>query len=158
MSAVINHEFVPVVHLHPGQIYVAAEPATVMTILGSCVAVCLWDPFAKIAGINHFLLPSMPLSPGVDTRYGNTAMQRLIDDTLARGASKQRLMAKIFGGANVILAFVPKKPIGAQNVDVAREVLTRNGIEVVAEQTGGRHGRKLHFDTWSGAVRIKELG
>jgi chemotaxis protein CheD len=157
MSTMPGFEITPVVHLHPGQIYIAAEPATVMTILGSCVAVCLWDPHARIAGINHFLLPSIPIAPAVDARYGNTAMQRLIDDIVARGASKSRLTAKVFGGANVILAFVPKKPIGTQNVEVAREVLGRNGIEIVAEQTGGRRGRKLHFDTATGAVRIKEL-
>jgi chemotaxis protein CheD len=157
MSAMVRYEITPVVHLHPGQIYIASEPATVTTILGSCVAVCLWDPYARIAGINHFLLPSIPISPANDARYGNTAMQRLIDDIVARGASKPRLMAKIFGGANVMLAFVPKKPIGTLNVEVAREVLGRNGIEIVAEQTGGRRGRKLHFDTATGAVRIKEL-
>jgi len=158
MSAVIRFDSPPVVHLHPGQIFIATEPATVMTILGSCVAVCLWDPLAKIAGINHFLLPSIPISSTKDARYGNTAMQRLVDDIIDRGASKHRLMAKVFGGANVILAFVPKKPIGTQNVEIAREILARNGIEIVSEQTGGRHGRKLHFDTATGAVRIKELG
>lgn len=157
MSAVIEHQSLPVVHLHPGQIFIGSEPTTVTTILGSCVAVCLWDPFARLAGINHFLLPSMPVFASHDTRYGNKAMQRLIDDMLARGASKPRLMAKVFGGANVILAFVPKKPIGAQNVEMAREVLTQNSIEIVAEQTGGHRGRKLHFDTHTGAVRIKEL-
>ncbi len=157
MSAMPHYEGAPIVHLHPGQIFVAAEPATVMTILGSCVAVCLWDPLERIAGINHFLLPSMPLSSNRDARYGNTAMQRLIDDIVARGAAKHRLMARVFGGANVILAFVPKKPIGTQNVEMAREVLARHGIEIVAEETGGRRGRKLHFDTGTGGVRIKEL-
>ena len=157
MSAVVLEQSMPVVHLHPGQIFIASEPAMVTTILGSCVAVCLWDPLAKIAGVNHFLLPSIPIPSAQDTRYGNTAVQRLIEDILARGAAKQRLTAKIFGGANTILAFMPKKPIGAQNVEVAREILGRHGIEIVAEQTGGRRGRKLHFDTSTGAVRIKEL-
>ena len=157
MSAAVRYETTPVVHLHPGQIYVSSEPATVMTILGSCVAVCLWDAQARIAGINHFLLPSIPVSSANDARYGNTAMKLLIDDIVARGASKSRLMAKIFGGANVILAFTPKKPIGTQNVEVARDILQRHAIEIVAEGTGGRRGRKLHFDTWTGAVRIKEL-
>ena len=157
MSAASLPQGAPVVHLHPGQIFIASEPATVTTILGSCVAVCLWDPLAKIAGINHFLLPSVPVASSHDARYGNRAMQRLIDDIVARGASTHRLMAKIFGGANVILAFTPKKPIGTQNVEMAREVLGRHAIDIVAEQTGGHRGRKLHFDTSTGAVRIKEL-
>jgi len=157
MSALLNVQAPPVVHLHPGQIFVGDEPASVMTILGSCVAVCLWDPLVRVAGINHYLLPSMPLSSNRDARYGNTAMERLIGDVLSRGASKHRLVAKIFGGANVILAFEPKKPIGMQNVEMAREVLARHGIEVAAEESGGRRGRKLHFETGTGVVRVKEL-
>lgn len=158
MTAAVRLETVtPLVHLHPGQLYVASTPGTVMTILGSCVAVCLWDPLVHVAGINHYLLPSIPAASSHDARYGNTAMQRLIDDIVSAGASKHRLIAKIFGGANVILAFSPKKSIGEQNADIAREVLTRNGIKIEAEQTGGRRGRKLHFDTGTGAVRVKEL-
>jgi len=157
MSAMPSLQAPPVVHLHPGQIFVASEPASVMTILGSCVAVCLWDPLMRVAGINHFLLPNLPLSSNRDARYGNTAMERLIADVISRGASKHRLVAKVFGGANVILAFQPKKSIGLQNVEMAREVLALHGIRIEAEETGGSRGRKLHFDTATGAVRIKEL-
>ena len=136
----VNNSAHEKLYLHPGQLFASRQSHAVTTILGSCVAVCLWDPLAKIAGVNHFLLPSIPASSTKDARYGNTAMQRLVDDIVSRGASKNRLMAKIFGGANVILAFAPKKPIGTQNVGIAREVLGKNGIEIVAEETDGRRG------------------
>ncbi|HEU4887495.1 MAG TPA: chemotaxis protein CheD, partial [Thermoanaerobaculia bacterium] len=82
-----EHEAVATVYLHPGQIYVTGETVLVSTILGSCVAVCLWDPVASIGGMNHFLLPHGPSSNANDLRYGNTAMQRLLTAIVAKGAA-----------------------------------------------------------------------
>lgn len=151
-------ENIPNVYLFPGQIFTSAEPALVSTILGSCVAVCLWDPVVAVAGINHFLLPANPMRGGSDARYGNIAMQRLVDAVVERGASPRRLLAKIVGGACVIDGFSgSRRSIGEQNVMVAREFLQRNDIAVGGDQTGGRQGRKLLFDTGSGSTYVKEI-
>jgi chemotaxis protein CheD len=142
------------VYLHPGQTFTTSETVLVSTILGSCVAVCLWDPFARVAGMNHYLLPSGPQ----DARYGNRATELLLEAVLAKGAILNRLVAKVFGGACVIAGFTgSRQAIGAQNVAMAREVLARRGISIQAEQTGGNRGRKLLFHTGTGVAYVKEI-
>jgi chemotaxis protein CheD len=151
-------ENLPAVYLFPGQIFASAEPALVSTILGSCVAVCLWDAEVPVGGINHFLLAMNPMTGGSDARYGNTAMQRLLEAVVERGASIRRLLAKIVGGASVIEGFSgPRQSIGEQNVLVAREFLRRHDITISGEQTGGRLGRKLLFHTGTGSAFVKEI-
>jgi chemotaxis protein CheD len=142
------------VYLHPGQIYTASHSVLVSTILGSCVAVCLWDPAARVGGMNHFLLPSGT----ADARYGNAAMEKLVDAMLARGAFVARMVAKVFGGASVIPGFTgARQAIGPQNIEIAKRVLAASSIPVRAEQTGGARGRKLLFHTGSGAAYVKEI-
>ena len=145
-------------YLHPGQIVVTSEPAVITTILGSCVAVCLWDARSGVAGINHFLLSKNPLPGTDDARYGDTAMEALIVSVWKHGAEVNRLVAKIFGGACVLPGFVAnEKSIGEQNIRVARQVLQRHSIEIATDETGGRRGRKLLFDTGDGGAWVKEL-
>lgn len=141
------------VYLHPGQVYVASHAALVSTILGSCVAVCLWDPAARIGGMNHFLLPS-----GKGARYGGEAMAQLIDEMTARGAFAARMIAKVFGGACVIANFTgPRQAIGAQNTEAALRFLADHSIPLRAQQTGGSRGRKLLFHTGTGQAYVKEI-
>jgi chemotaxis protein CheD len=141
------------VYLHPGQIYAASHAALVTTILGSCVAVCLWDPAARVGGMNHFLLPH-----GKGSRYGNDAMRELIDAMTGRGAFVARMVAKVFGGACVIADFTgARKAIGAQNAEAALRFLAAHDIPLRAEQTGGRRGRKLLFHTGTGQAYVKEI-
>ena len=141
------------VYLHPGQIFSAAHAAYVTTVLGSCVAVCLWDPVARVGGVNHFLLPK-----GKGPRYGDAAMQQLIEEMTIRGAFTARMVAKVFGGACVLAAFSGAgKAIGDQNVEAAKTFLAAHSIPVRAEQTGGRRGRKLLFHTGTGQAYIKEI-
>ena len=148
----------PNVYLYPGRIFTSVEPMVVSTILGSCVAVCLWDPSAAVGGINHFLLPSNPSRGASDPRYGDTAMTRLIDSMVERGAATRRLVAKIVGGASVLDAFAgARKSIGDQNVAIAREFLSRLDIRITGDQTGGRKGRKLLFHTGNGTAYVKEI-
>ena len=87
------------VYLHPGQFTVAVAPCTITTILGSCVAVCLFDPVARIGGLNHFLLPRAP-GKNNSLRFGNVAVPRLIEAMVECGAVKRRLQAKVIGGAS----------------------------------------------------------
>lgn len=153
-----TNEPVATVYLHPGQIYITAETVLVTTVLGSCVAVCLFDPVTEIGGMNHFLLPATPVRGADDLRYGNTAMERLISTMQVKGAVLDRLVAKVFGGACVIPGFSgAREAIGTKNVAAAREALTRHGIKTIGEQTGGRRGRKLLFHTGHGAAYVKEI-
>jgi chemotaxis protein CheD len=145
------------VYLHPGQLFVTAEPATVTTILGSCVSVCLWDATSRVAGINHFLLPKNPMPGNDDARYGDTAMDALFVALWKKGAAFDRLVAKIFGGASVLHGAATSRSIGDQNAVIARAVLQRHGITAVAEQIGGVKGRKLLFDATDGSAWIKEI-
>ena len=142
------------VYLHPGQIFTASHAVLVSTVLGSCVAVCLWDPQARIGGMNHFLLPSGKNDP----RYGNAAMQQLVDEMIGRGALVARMVAKVFGGACVIPGFTgARQAIGTQNAEAAMKFLAEHSIPVRAEQTGGRRGRKLLFHTGNGQAYVKEI-
>lgn len=141
------------VYLHPGQVYAARHAALVSTVLGSCVAVCLWDAVARVGGMNHFLLPK-----GKGPRYADEAMRQLIDEMTRRGAHVGQLVAKVFGGASVLAAFNGAgKAIGAQNVEAATQFLAAHAIPLRAEQTGGRRGRKLLFHTGTGQAYVKEI-
>lgn len=154
MTAFMSAEEAPEsVYLHPGQIYTASHAALVSTVLGSCVAVCLWDPSARIGGMNHYLLPS-----GKGPRYCNDAMSQLLDEMTGRGAFVARMVAKVFGGACVIPGFSgERKAIGTQNAEAARQFLAAHSIPVRADQTGGIRGRKLLFHTGTGQAYVKEI-
>ena len=145
-------------YLHAGQIHVSADPCRVSTILGSCVAVCVWDPQARIGGVNHFLLPYCADGNLATPRFGNVAVASLIQGLLALGAHRSRLQAKVFGGACVIEAFRGSgRHLGEKNVEMALSVLAEAVIPVVAQDVGGHHGRKLIFDTGGGAAWVRGL-
>lgn len=142
-----------IIYLHPGQIYTAPSAALVSSVLGSCVAVCLWDPVSRIGGMSHFLLPA-----GRGPRYGNDALTQLVDEMVERGAYVARMVAKVFGGACVITGFTgARRAIGAQNREAALQFLATRSIPVRAEQTGGLRGRKLLFHTGSGQAYVKDI-
>jgi chemotaxis protein CheD len=141
------------VYLPPGQMHVGREVA-ITTILGSCVAVCLWD--GNIGGMNHFLLPRGPGGPRTELRYAVTAVPRLLHKMLEAGANLSRLQAKVFGGARVLSA-PTQNHLGMQNADAALEILAASRIPVSAQDVGGVRGRKLVFDTDDGSVLVKYL-
>ncbi|SIQ56623.1 chemotaxis protein CheD [Rhizobium sp. RU20A] len=142
------------VHVIQGEYKVVSDPDVVLTtILGSCVAACLRDPVAGVGGMNHFLLPGSAeaMAAGGDaTRYGVHLMELLINGLLKKGARRDRLEAKIFGGAKTIARF---SNVGEQNARFARQFLSDEGIRIVSESTGGEHGRKLEFWPVSGRAR-----
>jgi chemotaxis protein CheD len=143
-------------YLHPGQIFVTAEPTAVMTILGYCVAVCLWDRHLRVGGMNHYLLPHWVNEAEASPRFGNVAIQRLIERLVALGSQTARLQAKVFGGACVLEAFRARH-LGNKNVEVARRALDEASIPVVHEDVGGQRGRKLLFRVDDGATSVKLL-
>ncbi len=128
------------VHIIQGEYKVISDPNVVLsTILGSCVAACMRDPVAGVGGMNHFLLPgsASPGSGGGDaTRYGVHLMELLINGLLKQGARRDRLEAKIFGGAKTIATF---SNVGEQNAAFAMQFLKDEGITVVGSSTGGDH-------------------
>jgi len=139
-----------------GEHRVSTNPDEVqVTTLGSCVAACLWDPAERIGGMNHFLLPDAPssdLSSCDETaRYGSVAMERLINTVLAAGGKRERLQAKLFGGARVIES---RMDIGRQNGAFACAYLRREGIRVASHDLGGPFPRRiLWFPTEGRALR-----
>ena len=148
----------PSVYLHPGQIFVAVGPAAVTTILGSCVAVCIWDGTLGIGGINHFLLPMGARTATMGLRYGNVAIEKLLERLASTGTQPVNLRAKVFGGACVLDAMRGKENhLGGKNVDIARKALAEAGIPVVASDVGGNRGRKLIFFPHDGSALVKLL-
>ena len=143
------------VYLAPGLLYASADGALVTTILGSCVAVGLFDPWVQGGGINHFLLPE---GTPPSCRFGRSAVPLLIERVLALGARRPRLEAKVFGGACVLEAFrAGAQTLGLRNVEVAREQLRAEGIPIVCEDVGGDLGRKVVFDVQTGSAWIRAI-
>ena len=146
------------IYLHPGQLIAATEPTVVTTILGSCVAVCLWDLTSGIGGINHYLLPTGLKTASTGLRYGNVAIEQLLEKLWRAGVRPSNLRAKMFGGACVLDAMRGKaNHLGDKNVDIAEKLLAEAGIPVVASDVGGGRGRKLIFQTHDGTALVKLL-
>ena len=149
----------PSIYLHPGQIFVTTTPATVTTILGSCVSVCLWDPLLNIGGINHYLLPTGIAAGSDRTRYGNIAIATLLEKLTRCGTQVKHLRAKLFGGACVLAAMRTNgnAHLGVKNVDIAKESLSEFGIPIVTSDVGGDRGRKLIFYPHDGSAFVRHL-
>lgn len=146
------------VYLQPGQLYAAAQPSAVTTVLGSCVAVCLWDPIESVGGMNHYLLPFFAEAGQGSPRFGNVAMAQLVDRLAALGAVRARLQAKVFGGACVLEAFQARQGhLGEKNAAVAFKLLEELAIPVVSRDVGGQSGRKLIFHTDQGTAWVAKL-
>jgi chemotaxis protein CheD len=149
------------VYLHPGKIYAGADPAAVTTILGSCVAVCLFDAGRGVGGINHYLLPHWAAGSEATARYGNVALRALLDRVTALGARRDALQAKVFGGACVLDAFRGTGHgavhLGERNTELALHFLADEAIQVSARDVGGSRGRKLIFRTDDGTALVRAL-
>ena len=143
------------IYLHPGGLWCEPSAAAITTVLGSCVAVCLWDPQTTLGGINHFILPlgGTAISP----RYGNHAMSMLLDRMLKNGAHRETLLACVFGGASLMPGDAKGPALGSRNVAEAFEFLERNEIAVLRHDVEGRQGRKLTFRTADGTTLIRKL-
>jgi chemotaxis protein CheD len=140
------------VNINPGGWSVQTE-RPIATLLGSCVAVCFYDPKLKLAGMNHFLLPSRAsakLSEEDIILNGDYAMEVLRNAMYAKGASPARLVAKAFGGGNIVNSI--QMAIGERNAEFAVEWLKREGIPLVASDFGGPWSRKVIIDPATGAV------
>lgn len=141
------------IHVIQGEYRVVDRPNVVLaTILGSCVAACLRDPEAHVGGMNHFLLPGdLDGTKAADAeRYGVHLMELLVNGLLKRGARRERLEGKLFGGARMLDGL---PDIGSKNASFARRFLNNEGIRIVAEDLGGARGRRLEYYPRSGRAR-----
>ena len=125
------------------------------TILGSCVAVCMRDPKTGVGGMNHFLLPE-GRAEGLDEgrRYGAYAMELLINELLRSGARRERLEAKLFGGARM---FGGLSDVGASNAAFAEKFLRDEGIPIVGSSTGGTEARRVQYWPTTGRAQQKTV-
>jgi chemotaxis receptor (MCP) glutamine deamidase CheD len=145
-----------VVRIEAGGVHAARVPTEIRTVLGSCVAACLFDPILKIGGMNHFMLPHGHHETR-PARYGVHAMELLINEIMKLGGDRLRLRAKVFGGASVIAALRSGSDVGTQNADFIRAFLRSERIPIEAERLGGVQPLEVRLHTESGRVRVRAL-
>ncbi|MDA0781031.1 MAG: hypothetical protein PQ612_01125 [Rickettsiales bacterium] len=144
-----------VVKVFSGDCYVTDKRNQVMvTVLGSCISACIRDPFVKVGGMNHFLLPDGTNAADAPLRYGAYSMEKLINDILKLGGKKERLEVKIFGGGNVIES---SAMIGDKNVKFIKEYLLNEGIKINGQDLGGNSPRRIHYFPDTGRVMMKKI-
>ncbi|HEY6252073.1 MAG TPA: chemotaxis protein CheD [Candidatus Angelobacter sp.] len=146
------------IYLHPGQMHVSNQPAQISMILGSCAGVCVYDRLRAMGGATHYMLPEWDGSGQPSPRYGDVAIDALLKQFQAYGSKPGDLEARIFGGACMFEVFRGNEGvndhIGARNVNLAVEILSRLGIAIVAKDTGGENGRKLKMQSDTGMVLV----
>ena len=147
-----------IITVAPGEHQITSAPDEIVaTVLGSCVSVCMRDPNAGVGGLNHFLLPK---NNGADAsageRYGDTAMEVLINDLMKRGARRANLEAKVFGGARV-LSGATMLAIGDGNIAFTTEFLKREGIPIVSKDVGGTRSRRIHYQPATGRAWVQHV-
>ncbi|VTZ50443.1 putative chemoreceptor glutamine deamidase CheD [Methylocella tundrae] len=143
------------VHIIQGEYNVSDDPCVVLTtLLGSCVAACLRDPVAGVGGMNHFLLPGQEADEGVRRRDGETygvhLMELLVNGLLRRGARRDRIEGKLFGGARTMDGLAD---VGARNASFAERFLKYEGIRLAGGSLRGDQGRRIQFWPVSGRAR-----
>lgn len=139
------------------EVRLARPPDTLRTLVGSCIAVVLCDPHAKVGGMAHIMLPTATEPDGSRGKYADTGIDWLLDEVLQAGAMRSRLVAKLAGGAAVLGPKV-SLDIGRRNIEAVQERITKHGIPVAGSDLGGKHGRTILFDPSTGTVRIKRFG
>ena len=124
--------------------------------LGSCVAVILYDPVVRLGGIVHVLLPKAPNNCGSHEKYADTGTRKLVNELLAKGATKGRLVAKLVGGAQMFTNLnLSISDIGKHNLEEAKKTLRELGVRLVSESTEGNRGRSAYLDTQTGKVTVE---
>ena len=140
----------------PGEYFVFDEDMLIMTTLGSCIAVCLWDRMARVGGMNHFMLPEGSADSVDSGRYGSYAMELLINEMLKRGASRATMEAKVFGGG-AVLQGMNSLNVGERNTAFVLEYLKTERIPVVSKDVLDIYPRKVCFLPHSGKAMVKRL-
>lgn len=145
----------------PGEYYYTDQDMLIVTVLGSCISACIRDPIAGVGGMNHFMLPQgakadmdNPVSESM--RYGNYAMEVLINQLMRNGARRENLEAKIFGGGNVLRSFTTNM-VGDRNAEFVKKYLKEEGIKITSEDVLDVYPRKVYYFPKTGKVMVKKL-
>lgn len=155
-----KHSGMMIVHVLQGDCYTTADKnETLTTVLGSCIAACIRDPYVGFGGMNHFLLPQSDMafeSPmDASLRYGSFAMEQLINDILSHGGQRNRLEVKLFGGGNVVKEL---SGVGHRNADFIETYMENEGFEVASSDLRGFSPRKIQYTPATGKVLLRRLG
>lgn len=171
----MQHEFKPVLHgfehikrywdksrntvvakILPGEVYVTKQNEFISTVLGSCVSACIYDKRMGVGGMNHFMLPSSKIAvdDSLSCRYGNWAMEMLINEVLKNGGSRDNFCVKLFGGGRIIGGM---SDVGEGNIRFVYEYLKNEGLQVDSFDVGGPWPRKVMFHPGTGKVQVKKL-
>lgn len=147
--------------LMPGEYYVTLHDEGIYTTLGSCISACIRDRVIGIGGMNHFMLPASGEMSGwksehlsVINRYGNFAMEHLINDILKNGGKRQNLEVKVFGGGRIIANMTD---VGMRNINFVRDYIETEGLQIVSEDVGDVYPRMVVYFPATGKVRVKRL-
>lgn len=146
----------------PGEYYVTCHNEAITTVLGSCISACIRDPYAGVGGMNHFMLPVSDFdanSPSKSSwsqtaRFGNYAMELLINEILKNGGNKDRLEVKVFGGGKIIKNMTD---VGQRNIDFVLDYLQHEGLSLVSRDVGDMFPRKVYYNPKNGRARVKRL-
>jgi len=159
-----HHHSKYIAKILPGEFYVSRNDEILSTVLGSCVAACIRDEQAKIGGMNHFMLPIHISYDNPDnwantavsatSRYGNVAMEQLVNEILKHGGKRENLEVKIFGGGSMMAKVAN---IGQQNIDFVKNYILAEGLQLIAEDVGDVYPRKILFYPITGRARVKRL-
>jgi chemotaxis protein CheD len=149
--------------LMPGEYYVTRHNEVINTVLGSCVSACVRDARLGYGGMNHFMLPLdgsqgqsvWGTAASAATRYGNVAMERLINDILKMGGKRENLEIKLVGGGRVLADMTTD--IGARNIDFVREYVAAEGFKVLGEDLGDIFARRVVYFPQTGKIRVRKL-
>lgn len=145
----------------PGEYYVTTSNEFIVTVLGSCISACIRDRVKRIGGMNHFMLPETTGdgrwaggSANTATRYGNFAMEHMINDILKNGGKRENLEVKICGGGRILQRMTD---IGMKNIAFVRTYLSMEGLALLAEDVGDIYPRKVQYMPMNGKLRVKRL-
>jgi chemotaxis protein CheD len=148
------------IKVYPGDFHVTtSKDEKLVTILGSCVAACIRDPATGFGGMNHFMLPENEAGQWgeetMSTRYGNHAMEKLINELIKLGCPRERMEVKVFGGGNVIDS---QHAIGSKNAEFILRYLNAEGLKCAAQDLGGDYPRRIEYSPATGRVVRRILG
>jgi chemotaxis protein CheD len=148
------------VKVYPGEFHVTTKKdERLVTVLGSCVAACIRDPITGVGGMNHFMLPENEAGQWggelMSTRFGNHAMEKLINELIKLSVPRERMEIKVFGGGNVIDS---AQAIGSKNAEFILRYLSDEGLKCIAQDLGGDYPRRIEYTPTTGRVVRRILG
>lgn len=147
----------------PGELYVSTHGEMISTVLGSCISVCIRDKKKGIGGMNHFMLPqntefssdswgNNPITSA--SRYGNWAMEYLINAILKRGGEKRNFEVKVFGGGQMMAKMTD---IGQKNILFVHKYLAAEQLKIEASDVGDIYARKVLYFPDTGCVKVRRI-